>query len=340
MQTIEFLKNFLKDAGANKLFLTVFPSFCAIVSASNTFDFNITNGLIVLFAAILIQLSIQLFDDFIDWVSGSTIKRQELEQSGIRGLYTKSAYALNNKKLPRTYFYTAIIFFIIGVNRIFYVCRLINDYKLLLGLLMVILFGFVNYYPKNKKVMEYLGSEIFVATLCAPILMVSTFYACAKCIIPQIVLLSFILFFIIYYICLVGSTLNLKPDIMTQKTTLPIMINNSDKNLIILFFIGIIPFLLSLVGIIFEIIPKYSYSVFLLLPYYFWHFYLMYIFEKDPQKQVKWHFLMGEDSKKIENEHLGYSWYTVRYNFIRNIFIMYSIILAISITDFKEFFMF
>lgn len=336
MNFIVGIKTFLNNLGKDKLFLTFIPCFCATISANNTFNFNLINGIIFIFAVILIQLGVQVFDDFIDWITCKTAERKDLEQTGVRVLYSKGNYMLTNKKNARLYFYISAVLILTALIVLSILCKKIQDYKLLINIPILITFGLIYYLPLLNKYTNKLGTEIIIAIICAPITIVSTFYASAKCLIPQLYAISVIFFFMIFNLCYISSMLNIKSDILTKKTTFPMVLNNEKYEIYFSLFFTIFPFVLTYLSISLKLLPIYSYITFLILPQALWQFYLMYKFKKAPQDNVKWHILMGEDSHKIENEQNNISWYSVRYNFARNIYIAYGIILAVSLINFSE----
>ena len=289
---------------------------------------------------VIIQYSAQILDDYLDWVYSKTTKRLELEQTGIRGLYTKAAYFLKDKKLPRIYFYAALILALVAITVFIFVSVNSKNFLLLLFLVLLPLFLFINYHPKFKKIINFTGTEFLCAVLCSFMTIICVFYASAKCVIFPIIYIGLISFFFIYNLLYTASLLNLKPDIMTEKTTMPIILKNENLQFIFSVFLTIFPFILLPIGVFYEILPKFSLIAEVLIFHAIWFLYLIYLFIKKPQKIIKWHFLMGLDKAEVENEQNNIGWYTVRYNLLINIYMIFFLILIISLINWKEIFMF
>ena len=140
----------------------------------------------------------------------------------------------------------------------------------------------------------------------------------------------------VFNLCFISSTLNKKADMITDKITFPIIINNEKYEIYFSLFFTFIPFILTYTAISLNIMPMFSYITFILIPQAIWQFYLMYQFKKTPQNSTKWNILMGADKYKTQNEQNNLSWFSVRYNFARNIFVTYGIILAITLIDYSK----
>ncbi len=326
MKIISFIENFLDNSGYDKLFLTSLPGLCAIVFANSIFTFKFAIGIIFFLAIILLQLGGKILDDYGDWVNGNPQKRLHYEQTGIRGRFDKCYYYLNNAQSPRVYLNIAL--FLIWIFFITLLSFCITDHSLLLliPIILISLFAYINYSKKAKPLLSKIGSEAILAFLCGPLNMLTIFYASTRCITPEIISVSVIFFFFIFNICFIGSILNLKSDIMTGKTTFPIILNKQNYIAYFTIFFNIFPYILTYFFINCNLLPRYSYLAFTLLPLSIWLSYLVILYIKEPQKVIKWHFLMGADKYAVENEQNNLSWYSVRYNFARNIFVMYSLI--------------
>lgn len=331
MKLLNSVKDYFNNCGRDKLFLTAIPSFLAMVAACNVFTFNLKICLLSFIAAELIQISVKFFDDFFDFVKGYPVRRQRIEETGIRGRFDKAVYYLgeNNKK-PLVYFWATLAILFLTLLIFVFISFYNRNVIMLLPIIIVLFMGFVNYSGQFKKVINKIGTEIIIAFLCAPVCMLFIFYSSTRCITPQIVYLSLIMFFFVLNTCFISSVLNQKVDIMTDKNTLPVIINKPTLLILLIITFGIIPYLLTFIGIISNIMPKLSYFTFLLIPHSIWLMYLCIQYIRNPQVLYKWHFLMGFDSFYIENEKNGISWYTTRYNLSRNIFFSYTIILIIT----------
>ena len=329
MKFINEIKIFINNAGYDKLFLTMLPGFLAIVSASNIFTFDIINGFFIIISILFFQLSSKIIDDFIDWINLIPKELANIEKIGIRGRFDKCSYYIKDNKNPKLYFYWAIVLILIALS-IFTFVSFHNNFKMFLPLCFAIILLYINYGEKAKKIRTVISSETIIAMLCAPITMISIFYASTRCITFNLVFLSIIIYFFIFNICYTSSLLNLKIDMMTGKFTFPCIIKSQKYIIYFTIFFNFFPYLLTYLGIIFNILPKYAYLTFLLIPHTIWLTYLCILYIIKPQKLVKWHFLMGMDKYKIKNEQEGLSWYTTRYYLARNIFFIYVLILILS----------
>ncbi|MBQ7450137.1 hypothetical protein IJS77_01875 [bacterium] len=340
MEIFKKIDNFLKCAGYDKLFISFFPMFCSLVLAAGTFTFNYKFACYLTVAFVLLHLSIKIFDDFIDWIKGKPYNRMELEKTGVRGLYLKCSHFIENKTLPRFYFYCAFTFLFFSVFIIFSVCCMSKIYCALLFLLIIPFFALLNYKEKYSKIILFTGYEIFPAMICSFLSMFFIFWVSTRCITSTLFYISIISFFSTLNIFYTSSLLNQKADIISEKKTLPIIIKNENLQFIFSSFLTLFPFILVGIGIFYDFLPKLSEITILLIPFSIWFLYLIYLFIKKPQQTVKWHFLMGFDGNRDCNEQNNLSWYFVRYNFLRNIFISFYMLLSISFINFKELFMF
>ena len=330
MDLCQKIIDFYKNAGHNKLCLTSVPSLCAIIIAEGIFNSYFFAGIFIMIACIFFQISVQIFDDYIDWIFSKTQKRLELEKTGIRGLYTKSVHFLSDKKLPRKYFYLAILFAIIAIAIFIADSIIFNNYMIILFLLPPLLFFLINYCLKFKKILNFTGTEFLCAISCSFLTMFCVFYASAKCITMPLAVVALILFFLIYNLLYTASLLNLKPDIMTEKSTMPIILKNENIQFLFSVFLTLFPFVILPIAVYYEILPKFSLTAEFLIFHSVWFLYLIYLYIKAPQKIIKWHFLMGLNKNEVENEQKNIGWYTVRYNLFENIFLIFSLILIIT----------
>lgn len=338
MKFINNLIKFYENAGHNNLFFTALPAIYGIILGLNIFTFNLCYAILIFLACIMIQLCAQILDDYLDWIFSMTLKRLELEQTGIRGLYTKCNYFAENKKLPKLYFYAAILLFLIALSIFIYVSLISKNYRILLFLIPLPLFLLINYSPKFNKILKLFGTEFLCASLCSFLTMICVFYASTNCIIISTVYIALIFFFFTLNIMYTASLLNLKCDILAQKITLPVILKN--ENLIFLFSIlfTLTPFILLPLGVYLNILPKISLILEALIFHSFWFLYLIYLYIKEPQKVIKWHFLMGNNENGIKNAHNNIEWYTIRCNFIKNIYFAFSFILICLLLNWKNIF--
>ena len=336
MNFVKSIKTFYENSGYDKLFLSVLPAFCAFICAGNTFLFDFNKGFLFLISVIFLHISIKIFDDFIDWINGNPQKRAELEQTGIRALTSKCSHFLNKSSNPRFYFYISLFLFIFAI----FLLGTINIWLCLVVLTFLIISGLINYHSKFYKILSKIGTEIIISILCAPVSMTILYFVCAKCIRLQIAYLSIIIFFAIIPVLIIPSILNIKSDKITNKTTLPLILNNKKITLCLLFLFIVLPYILIVSGVYFNVLPKLSLITLLLLGHSTWLFYLLLLFEKEPQKIIKWSFLLGEDKYKIKNEQKNISWFTIRFNFARNIYVSFIFLLIISMIDWSITFLF
>ena len=340
MNFFEKTAHLYKNAGHERLCLTSVPALCAAVIADNIFNSNLFYALVFVFACVLFQMSAQIFDDYFDWITSKTTKRLELEKTGIRGLYTKSAHFLADKKLPRLYFCLAILLSVIALSVFFSICIISKNYLTYLFLIPLPLLLILNYHPKFGRIMNLMGTEFLCAVSCSFLTMMCVFYASAKCIIFPLIYTGLIAFFFIYNLLYTASLLNLKPDKMTEKQTMPIILKGENRQFLFSVFLTLFPFVLLPVGVYYNILPKLSLIAELLIFHSVWFLYLIYLFIKQPQKMIKWHFLMGLDKDEIQNEQNNIGWFTVRYNFLENIYLIFFLILILVFISQSKIFMF
>ena len=327
MNKIKNIFLFFNNAGFDKLFLTAMPAFYAISASCFVFTNNLPNSILMFIGIICLQLSIKIFDDFIDLYDGKIEQRLQIEQTGMRGRYDKGIYFYKNS--PRKYFYTAIILSICFLIASIYISFSQKSFLILIFVIFISILGYINYSSKTKYIIKKTGTEFIVAFLCSFGNIFLVFYSGAKCLTPQIAAASLITFFFIFNISYISSILNLKVDIMTKKTTFAAFINNSAMRIWFLIFFTLFPYILTYTSISFNIFPKTAYLTFLLIPHSIWLIYLVILYETKPQVQIKWNILMGPNKYKIIDEQNGLSWYNVRYNFARNIFCTYMIIITV-----------
>ena len=340
MKLNENVVRFFKTAGRDNLCFTEIPALCAIILAENIFESDFWYGMLIFIACLLFQMSAQIFDDFFDWITSKTTKRQELEQTGVRGVYTKSSHFLTDKSLPRIYFFMALLITIIALLIFAFVSISSKKFLILLFLIPLPLFFLFNYHSRFRKIMNFIGTEFLCAILCSFITIFCVFYTCAKCVTLPVIFIGLLSFFFTYNLLYTASLLNLKPDIMTEKTTMPIILKGANKQLAFSIFLTLFPFILLPLGVYYGILPKISLISELLIFHSIWFLYLIYLFIKEPQKIIKWHFLMGPGKDEIENEQSSLGWYTVRYNFLENIYLIFFLVIILSIINWKEIFIY
>ena len=332
MKLLNYINDFFDNCGVDKLFLSVIPAFLAAVLACNVFTYNLKLCIFSLIAVILVQIVIKFFDDFVDWSKKLPLERQEIEEKGIRGRYDKAIYYLGENGInPKNYFYISLFLLALSIGILIFISFSCRNVLILIPIIVILFLGFINYSQKLKHIIAKIGSETITAAICAPITMFFVFFASSKCLTTLIIYASLIMFFFVLNICFTASILNQKIDIMTNKTTLPVIINNQNMLIFIIIFLNLIPYLLTAAAIILNILPKTSYFTLLLIPHSIWLTYLCIQYIRNPQILYKWHFLMGFSKYSVQDEQNGISWYTTRYNLARNIFFAYTIILIFTV---------
>ena len=192
MDVFNNFKKFFENAGWDKLFLSVMPGFCAIIATNQVFTNNLLNSFLMFLGIICLQLSIKIFDDFIDWVDGKPQQRQQLEQTGMRGRFDKCIYFYENS--PRKYFYFSLLLFLYFLFTIVYISYSQKSILIFIPAIFIPILGCINYSNKTKPIIEKFGTEFVIAFLCSFINMFLIFYAGTKCIIPQIAISAFVFF--------------------------------------------------------------------------------------------------------------------------------------------------
>lgn len=331
MKFFNEIKDFLNNSQKEKLFLTVFPSLFVLTLASFEENFNIFIGLLSIISIVLLHLSINILDDYIDWIQNNPLIRQTNEQIGIRINTNKASYYLNYNKNPRHYFYFSIL--LIGLSLI--ICFSISHYYkslfLIFLLLITVFSAILNYTKKFRKAVTIIGTEAIISFLASTVSMSYVYFASTKNLTYNVISLSLIFLFCIQNINYIASILNIKIDTITNKTTFPIYLKKEKSIIYFLLFYALFPYILVNTAININLLNNYAYFTFLLIPHSIWLAYICILHIKFPEKIIKWNKLMGLNKNQIEDEQNNISWYTIKYKLARNIFCIFTFILIVSL---------
>nr|WP_203583429.1 prenyltransferase [Paludibacter sp. 221] len=305
----------------------MFPSILAVCLAVSSAGFSWWLACCAVLGVVAAHLSLNLFDDYYDYIKKKSDYRDDLVHEGFRARIGKCTYLTsgeaNLKQLLAAclifatiaLFFGSIVFYYRGIF-VFYIAAI----TAVLGL----------FYSAPPLRLSYHGfGELLIGLIFGPLNMLGTYYAACGEINPTIILISIPVGLLVMNIVYVHSILDFIPDKKIGKRTLAVLMNNTTAMLVVLFFVVFVPFALIAYGIIAGHLSIYYSFVFFTLPMAISLFYLMVEFVKNPGKKFSPSFWMGPMNNWKAIEKYGIDWFMIRWLSARNLLSFFCIIIML-----------
>ena len=323
MNFFETINFWLVNARYHSLIQSFWAGMVSICIALNSPNFNLKFAILALFGALLAHLSINLFDDYFDYKSGSVEKRKELNNSIRKG---KCNYLENGKTTPKELLFCSCFIGLLALLIGFYLF-LIKGFVVLILTIIAGLLGLFYSAPPLKLSYRGLG-EIIVGFMFGPLLMTGIYYCATSEFNNQLIIISFAISALVTNILYVHSIMDEKADKEVNKKTLAVILKTKQLKLIGLLFFIIFPYWLIIENISKYNLPKFLIFIFITIPLNLYLLKLMIEFMNGNNKKYEPKFWMGKMEQWDRIKSIGIDWFMIRWYLARNIMTLSSIIIC------------
>ena len=317
----------LKNSRTVALPQSLLPAIAAMCMASTVENFNIFLAIISIVGVIFAHLSSNLFDDYFDYKKEKSDYRNKLAHNGIRARISKCFYLISGQNTVEQLLVASIIFGSIALIAGFSIWWFRGN-EIIFFALIGAFFG-ISYsgYPFR---LSYNGlGEPTIGVMFGPLLMTGVFFAATGTISPAILFVSFPIGMLVTNIVYSHSIMDFEPDKRVGKRTFAGLINNKNGMLIASFIFNFVPFVIIILGVLFNYLDVLYLAVFLTFPMAINLFYLMVQYHKAPDKEFSPKFWMGPFEKWEEKVNNGIGWFMIRWMLARNLLSFFCLIIAL-----------
>ncbi len=323
MKIFQTIKFWLVNARYHSLVQSFWVGLISICIALNSHNFNFKFAILALFGSLLAHLSINLFDDYFDYKSGSVEKRKELNNSIRKG---NCNYLENGKTTPKELLFCSCFIGLLALLIGFYLF-LIKGFIILILTIIAGLLGLFYSAPPLKLSYRGLG-EIIVGFMFGPLLMTGIYYCTTSEFNNQLTIISLAISALVTNILYVHSIMDEKADKEVNKKTLAVILKTKQLKVIGLLFFIIFPYWIITISVLYYNLPKLLLFIFITLPLNIYLLKIMIDFMNGNNKKYEPKFWMGKMDQWEKFKSIGIDWFMIRWFLARNIMTLSSIIIC------------
>ena len=323
----ETIKFWLHNARITALPQSLLPAITAVSMAYAESSFNGLLAFVAVLGISLAHLSFNLFDDYFDYKKKGHDIRNQMSQGGMRARTGKCAYITSGKATISQLLLVASLFSFLAL-----ICGLVIFVKWGLPIIIFVLIsGFLGIsYSAPPFKFSYRGlGEFVVALLFGPLLMAGIYYASSGTINPLIWFVSIPIGLFVANILYTHDIMDFEADKKTGKKTLCVLLNNQKAIFTVSFLFIFLPYLFIAIGVFLHYLSYEYLLTYLTIPQSVMLYYLLWQFEKHPQKTFRIRWWMQPMERWEEIKKAGIEWFMIRWFLARNILIYFCVIIII-----------
>lgn len=317
----------LRNARIVALPQSLLPSIVAFCMAVNYDSHSVLLGILAIFGVIAAHLSVNLFDDYFDFVNTNKTSREEIAEETSFVRVAKSPYLYSGEVSPKKLFFVASAF---AAFALLLGC-IIFFYRGITPLIIALIAGFLGFfYSAAPLKLCYHGlGEIVTGLIFGPLLMGGVFYSATGSFTPEMWVISAVVGLLVINILFTHSIMDFNPDKMVGKKTLAGVLKSKKLNLTASFIFNFTPYIIIAISIIMDIISPLNWIIFAILPLSIYLFHLLYQFCYNPDRQFsrKWWLGPMENWNVIEEHKM--EWFAIRWYLSRNILQFFCLLFVI-----------
>ena len=313
------IRTFLQLTRANTLWLTLASCVVILTYAKYSEYFSWENFTIMILGLICLHLAINLHSDN-SYIEKNLKNGTTFENIRFETHYPRAEAILNGKVSLKCSKIIEKILFILAIS--VGLCFMIYNWCLIFFFLMGIALAFIYPLAPKNTLREFIKSFVF-----APLLIMTGYYAITMQYEPNLLLLSFAIFFVDLVFL---HTQNIMDWELTDHSNSSIVTVTKHNALEILTIILAIPYIIIVLGVVAGGFDPYVLYCYLTLPIAtkLIHSMREYIEIKDVQFIPRWYCGMFENWKYIKER--GLSYYMFRYYLARNLAFFFALLVAIG----------
>ena len=307
----------LKNARIVAIPQSLLPSLVALCLAIDSKSFSIWIGLIAILGVVLAHLSVNLFDDYFDYVNSGGKSREQIAGETEMVRIAKSPYLYSGEVSPKKLFFVASVFsaLALAIGTVVFARRGITP------IYVALVAGFLGFFYSAKPIQFcYRGlGELVTGIIFGPLMMSGVYYSAAGFFSSEIWPISIAVGFLVINILFTHSIMDMNPDINVGKKTLAGILKTKRLNLAASAIFNFVPYVIITTCMICGVLPCVFILTFLAIPRSIYLFYLLYEFYYNPERQFekKWWLGPMENWKIIEENNM--QWFAIRWYLSRNV---------------------
>lgn len=307
VQKINLWRRIGRDYTLSQSFL---PYLLAFVMATKVCQVNYFLSMLGLIGVVLVQMSMNMMDDYFDWKSGSVAEYKKLLDEGMKARSHKCFYLINSSvSINQLLFAALFLDFVAGVFGL--IIALNVGWHVVAIALFAGVLGVCYSAPYIKLGQRGFG-EISIGIIFGPLLMMGAYITAGANVDFTMLYTSIFVGVMVASLAFGHSIMDFDSDKNVGKVTLPVALGSRKKSALVLGLAFVFSYLMVLIGLIKGIYPMPVLLVFLTLPRAFG---VLKIMNTDTREKKFWMGVM-ENWKMHQEE--GSDWFMLRFFSIRN----------------------
>lgn len=313
------------DANAVALPQSIIPTLVAISLALSSENFSIEYAILALIGVIATHLAVNLLDDYFDFQYDEKNIREKLSEQGLMARRGKCAYLVEGRvTLKELRFRIAILTFIAIAIGIF--ITFARGWQIILIGCITAFLGFF-YTAQPLKLASRGGKEIITGLIFGPLLLGGVYFSACGSFSSTLWITAIIMGIAVFNIAYVHAFIDQTTDKITNKITIPIIINNNKWSFYFSVFCISLPYIIVGFACLLQWISIWYMFTWLTIPIAIILIKTLYIFIVNPKQEIKRHFLMGPMQYWELIQQANMEWFMIRWYLARNLLSSLAIII-------------
>jgi 1,4-dihydroxy-2-naphthoate polyprenyltransferase len=322
MKILEKISLWFKIGRGFTVSQSMVPYIFAVVLASKHCHVNLFLSFLGLISVGIVQLSINILDDYFDWKKGAVEDYKKLRDEGKRNSANKCFYLEQNLVTLNQ-----ILIFALSLDAIACLAGLYIASKVGISVIIIAaIAGILSFFYSAPPIrFSYRGmSEVVIGIIFGPLLMAGAYVTAGASFDSQLWFASAMLGLLIANISYTHALTDFDSDIKAGKTSLPTLLKTKDNAIFLQGLIYALTYVILVVSVILKVFPLVSLVAFITLPK---AFALVRLMKTDDKEKKFW---MGaiENWEAIKQE--GAEWFMIRLCISRNLLLDFIVLLGIT----------
>jgi len=320
-------RSWLRNARGGALFHSFFPTVLAITMAMNAEEFSLYLGLLALAGVFFGHMSVNLLDDYFDYINKSPTVRKDLVHRGIRARLGKCDYLTSDASVKQL----RTVITILGVFAL--ICgAIIFAFRGVTILYIVAITAILGMsYSGGPLKLSYRGlGGLAILLMCGPLLMLGVYYSAAGVLDLSVVFVSISTGLLVVNAGHIHDIMDFEPDKEVGKMTFAVLLGSKRAMLAALAVILACIFGAVAAGVFLGRLSPVYLSVFLSLPLALALYWLTAVFVKNPSREFAPAPWMGPMPGWSQIQAAGIGWFMIRWYMARNLQTLFCLLLITS----------
>ncbi|MCL2008814.1 MAG: prenyltransferase [Treponema sp.] len=318
----------LRNARGGALFHSFFPTVLALTMAGSSEGFSLLMGLIALVGVFSAHMSVNLLDDYFDYINKSPTVREDLVHRGIRARLGKCEYLTSNsasvKQLKTVITVLGCFALTCGV-----IIFLFRGVTVLILLAIAAILGIS--YSGGPLKLSYRGlGGLAILLLFGPLLMMGVYFSAAGVLDFSVIFVSISTGLLVVNAGHIHDIMDFEPDKEVGKMTFSVLLGSKRAMLIALVIILACIFGAVAAGVFTGFLSSFYLFVFLSLPLAVALYWMTSVFVHEPDREFAPAPWMGPMPGWAQIKEAGIDWFMIRWYLARNLQTLFCLLLIAS----------